>query len=841
MQNVQLSSIVSKKAFPLKSDDSIYDALTLMTENQISSVVIVDNDNKPIGIFTEHDSLKIASNFINTSNKISDVMTKKIFTIRDDININDAYIEMDKEGFNHLVVVDKQGSYLGVVTQGDFLRNATFKQINLFKSVSDISISVPLTVEATALIKDVAKIMEERNFNFAIITEDNKPKALITQRDISRCLTEVSLNELSSRSISTLQTQRFHFLNKSSSIREAIVLMESAGVHQLIIVDDKDELIGIISRHDLLEALYGSYFKHLINTIEMKNLTLIELQKSQTALNTQTAFLNNIINTIPDLIWIKDLDGKYLTCNRLFENYFGIEKENIIGKADYDFVDKKLPVYLHDYDKKTMESEEYLVFADGSHSGLYKIRQTPMLSNDNIIIGTLYIAHDITEQREKEKELKKLANYDFLTEIPNRSLLKYHLKKAITNAKSNDSYIALIIFDLDKFKNINDSYGHTVGDELLVAVANRLSTTLSTEDLIARMGGDEFALLLDNMTNIEDAAHTAKKMIEIISKPYILNGLEIHIGTSAGIAVSPKDADSVETIIQYADSALYKAKNEGRGKYRYYNDNMTQDALKYLDYENRLHKALHNCELEVYYQPQVDMQTDKIIGAEALLRWICPTEGLILPTLFIPIAEETGLIAAIGEWVLNQTCKDGKRWLDLGYDLTLAVNVSSHQLKYQNIPKLVDDAIQNSGFKYENLELELTESAIINREAEIIEMLNILKDKGIQLAIDDFGTGYSSLSYLKLFPIDVLKIDKSFVDDILYQDDSQAIIVAIIEMAKALGYKVLAEGTEYIEQIEFLKEKGCNIYQGYYKSVPLPAAQFEKLLKAEYDSVNNLY
>ena len=263
--------------------------------------------------------------------------------------------------------------------------------------------------------------------------------------------------------------------------------------------------------------------------------------------------------------------------------------------------------------------------------------------------------------------------------------------------------------------------------------------------------------------------------------------------------------------MQYADSALYKAKNDGRGNYRFYDDNMTYMTVQHLEYEIRLRRAVQNCEMEVYYQPQVDMHTNKIIGAEALVRWNCPVDGLVMPTLFIPIAEETGIIADIGEFVLNQTCIDGKRWQDMGYDLRLAVNVSSNQLKYQNIPELIDIAIQKSGFSYKNLEIELTESAIMERATDVIEMLNSLKAKGILLAIDDFGTGYSSLSYLKLFPIDILKIDKSFVDDILYKDDSKAIVIAIIAMAKALGYKVLAEGTESIEQIDFLKENGCDI------------------------------
>ena len=839
MPSLELETIISKKVLPLKCNNSIADVLSSMSQNNISSVVIVDENNIPVGIFTEHDSLKIVTENIDVSQDVCTVMTTELFTIRNDVNINDAYLEMDKEGLKHLIVIDMNGKYCGVVTQGDFLRKASFKHIDLFKSISDITLSSPLTIDENISVMNVAQLLKSENTDFVVILNENKPKALLTQRDISRYITQNPNHDLQNIDISTIQTQKFHFLYKSSSIREAVILMENAGVHQLVIVNDSDELVGVITRHDVLEALYGSYFKYLLETIEIKNLTLQELQKNKDILDLQTTFLNNILNTIPDLIWIKDLNGKYLTCNHIFQKLYNKSLDDIIGKTDYDLVDKNLADFFTADDLKTIQvdsltkSEHYLNFVDGSHKGLYEAAKTPIRSSDGQVIGVLGIAHDITLQREREKELERMANYDTLTNLPNRSLLKYHLNLSMVQSKRTNLQVALVLFDLDKFKDINDSYGHSLGDELLVAVAKRFSYILREEDIVTRLGGDEFALVIDKIDNIEDVAKIVNKLIKNISEPYIIKGLEIHIGMSAGIAMFPKNADTVETLLQYADSALYKAKNDGRGNYRFYDDNMTSITLQHLECENRMRKALKNNEFEVYYQPQIDMHTNKIVGAEALLRWNCPIDGLVMPSIFIPIAEETGLIAEVGEFVLNQTCRDGKKWQDKGYDLRLAVNVSSNQLKYQNIPKMIDTAIKESGLHYHHLEIELTESAIMERATDTIEMLNSLKEKGVFLAIDDFGTGYSSLSYLKLFPIDVLKIDKSFVDDILYKDDSKAIVIAIIAMAKALGYKVLAEGTEHIEQIEFLKENGCDMYQGYYKSQPIPALEFEKLLEAK--------
>ena len=285
--------------------------------------------------------------------------------------------------------------------------------------------------------------------------------------------------------------------------------------------------------------------------------------------------------------------------------------------------------------------------------------------------------------------------------------------------------------------------------------------------------------------------------------------------------------------MQYADSALYKAKNEGLGLCRYYTDEMTQQTRKKIVYENQLRSALENNELELYYQPQVHIGTGKILGAEALLRWNHPAEGCLSPNIFIPIAEETGLINSIGEWVLLEACRQGKVWLDMGKRVTLAVNVSANQVKFQNIPAIVENALSITGYEASRLEIEITESALMQREEASVGMLHELRAKGIRLAIDDFGTGYSSLSYLKRFPIDVLKIDKSFIDDIPYEKDDMAIVVAIIEMGKALGYQVLAEGVEALEQLEFLKEKGCTLYQGYYKSKPLNAKDFLTLLEKQ--------
>jgi diguanylate cyclase (GGDEF)-like protein len=411
--------------------------------------------------------------------------------------------------------------------------------------------------------------------------------------------------------------------------------------------------------------------------------------------------------------------------------------------------------------------------------------------------------------------------------------LFFRLEHAIETAKRESRQLALLMLDLDRFKNVNDSFGHLVGDQLLQLVANRLTARLRDIDTVCRLGGDEFTVLLENISHPEDAARIAQEIIADLSEPWAIpNCGEVLIGVSIGISLYPQYGDTPELLLQQADTALYKAKESGRNRFAYFSHEFTLAARERIELEARLRRAIAKNELRVYYQPQIDIASGAIIGAEALVRWLDPLEGLIPPDRFIGIAEQTGLIIQIGAWVLKETCRQGKQWIDAGLKpLSLAVNISPYQLRQGNLGTSIVDILLETGFPAERLELELTESSLMERPAEIIDRLNKLRAQGIHLAIDDFGTGYSSLAYLKRFPLDVLKIDKSFIDDIPHQQDDMEIAAAIIDMGHTLGFKVLAEGVENQEQLDFLQAKGCDLYQGYLKSRPLPAEGFAALLR----------
>jgi diguanylate cyclase (GGDEF)-like protein/PAS domain S-box-containing protein len=439
---------------------------------------------------------------------------------------------------------------------------------------------------------------------------------------------------------------------------------------------------------------------------------------------------------------------------------------------------------------------------------------------------------DITQLKASEAQLEFLAHHDTLTSLPNRLRLFFRLEHSIETARREGTQLALLMLDLDRFKDVNDSFGHLVGDQLLQLVANRLVNRVRDIDTVARLGGDEFTVVLENIAHPEDAARIAQAIIDDLSEPWsIPNAGEVLIGASVGISLYPQHGHTPELLLQQADAALYEAKEGGRNRFAFFSSEFTEAARRRIEMEARLRRALLQNELLVYYQPQIDIATGEIVGAEALARWQDPAEGMISPNHFIPVAEQTGLIQAVGAWVLRETCRQGKEWLDKGFKpISLAVNVSQHQIRQSDINGLVEGVLRETGFPAGNLELELTESGLMERQTDVIRILRSLRAQGVRLAIDDFGTGYSSLAYLKRFPLNVLKIDKNFIDDIPDQQDDMEIAATIIAMGHILGFKVLAEGVETPAQISFLKEKGCDLYQGFLISHPLPAAEFGALL-----------
>jgi diguanylate cyclase (GGDEF)-like protein/PAS domain S-box-containing protein len=448
------------------------------------------------------------------------------------------------------------------------------------------------------------------------------------------------------------------------------------------------------------------------------------------------------------------------------------------------------------------------------------------------IVNYVAVFSDITRLKQFEAELEHRAHYDALTDLPNRLLLNSRLEHALDHARRQGHRLAVLFMDLDRFKNINDTLGHPMGDALLQGFAQRLTGRIRGDDTVARLGGDEFVVVLENIGQPGHAALVAQDILELMHPPFQLGSQEVFVGTSIGISIYPNDGQSAEELIKHADAALYQAKEQGRGTYRFYTERLTRSANERLALETRLRHALQKQEFTLNYQPIYDGE-GRIAAVEALARWQHPEDGLIPPDRFIPLAEETGLIVPLGEWVLEEACRQTVAWHEAGFpDLSVAVNLSARQFQHAELLERIRAILARTGIPPARLELEITESGMMGQETRSAELMDALKAMGLSLAIDDFGTGYSSLAYLKRLPVDKLKIDRSFVQDIPSDSSDMEIAATVIAMAKNLGLKVLAEGVESQVQLDFLRDKACDFYQGYHFSKPLSAAAMTRLLQA---------
>ncbi len=443
---------------------------------------------------------------------------------------------------------------------------------------------------------------------------------------------------------------------------------------------------------------------------------------------------------------------------------------------------------------------------------------------------------DITQHKEAQAHIQRLAHFDPLTGLPNRALLSDRIGHALSAAQRNRTQLALMFVDLDHFKNVNDTLGHRIGDELLIAVAGRLKAVVREVDTVSRQGGDEFVLILPD-TDANGSAHVAEKLLAAVAQPYLIEGFELTVTLSIGIALHPGDGEDFEALSKCADAAMYRAKHDGRNTYRFFTAEMQARSAHNLQIENALHRALERNQLELHFQPQLALRDGRLIGIEALLRWRHPELGMIGPADFIPIAEESGQILQIGEWALRCAVRQMKQWMDGGLaPMTMAVNLSAVQFRHPQLPDLVAQILDEAKLQPQYLELELTESVAMDNAPAAIAMMDRLHARGVHMSIDDFGTGYSSLSYLKRFQVHRLKIDQSFVQNIGEDPEDRAIVNAIISLADSLGLQTIAEGVETETQLAILREQGCNEVQGYYFSRPLPAAEFEAFARAEHPS-----
>ncbi len=578
-------------------------------------------------------------------------------------------------------------------------------------------------------------------------------------------------------------------------------------------------------------------------------------------------------NAMVGIVFLRD--RKVTQCNESFERLFGYEPGELTGSSsrqwylsEEDWLTAGERCYAPLQAGRSFEGEMMLARKDGS-AVCCEVR-AKAIDAGNLELGSIWITMDITarkkaeaallqartdleelvqvrtselrltvqalerkiiEQMAAEARIQQLAHYDALTGLPNRALLTERCRQVLSLAQRNQQPVSLMFLDLDHFKTVNDSLGHRVGDEVLVELARRLMAVVREQDTVARLGGDEFILLLPD-TDATGAAHLATKLLEATLLPFNLEGHELTVTPSIGIAMYPGDGVDLDNLSRCADSAMYKAKSEGRNGFSFYTADIRTETNSALLLGNALRRALERDQLSLHYQPQIALASGQTVGAEALLRWNHPDLGAIAPSQFVPIAESSGLILPIGEWVIRKAVQQLADWIRAGLEpITMAVNLSSVQFRHAGLPQLVSRILQEAGVPPRLLELELTESVAMTNAAGAIAIMDDLHQRGVRMSIDDFGTGYSSLAYLKRFQVYKLKIDRTFVRDITEDMDDKAIVGAIIRMADSLGMQTIAEGVETQGQLDFLRERGCTEVQGYLFSRPLPAVEFEALLR----------
>ena len=538
-------------------------------------------------------------------------------------------------------------------------------------------------------------------------------------------------------------------------------------------------------------------------------------------------------------IMIMDEQSRMIAINRGFTEITGYLEEEVLGQIPNELDPERIDFATYRDIYLTLVEEDRWRGEVANHrknGELFTewLTITAVRDDEDRVINYVGVFADISDTKQAQLTLNEMANHDALTGLPNRRLLNELVSHALRRAEREKSSLAILFIDLDRFKVINDTLGHQVGDNLLIEVSNRLNNVMRDSDTVARLGGDEFLVMMDGLRDVEDAARVAKKIVSSLQSEFVIDGKEIYIGASVGISIYPDDGHDVDNLIKAADIAMYQVKNEGKNNYRFYSADLSVNAVEQFTIETQLRRALERNQFEIYYQPQVSLDTGRIVGAEALLRWQHPELGLVLPDKFIPLAEETNLVIQIGEWVLRETAEQVVEWTKQGIFLqSVSVNVSGVQVQRSNFADTVYGILVETGCEPSILELEITESIAMYNTENIINIFNKIREPGVKLAIDDFGTGYSSLSYLKRMPLDKLKIDKSFVKELTVNSDDKAIANAVIALGRSLNLKVIAEGVETLEQVSILTEMGCDDAQGYLFGRPVPAVNFAEMLMAD--------
>jgi len=680
---------------------------------------------------------------------------------------------------------------------------------------------------------DLGKMLYERfreepdTLIVPVLDDEDRPIGLVERNAfILRMAAEYGRALYANRPISTLMDDAPLVVDAGMALAEFTSDSLSYCASDLLrgfIVTDGGRYLGVGTVLALLQA-----------ASESNRRGVAELAKAKAAAERAETFMTAVIEAMPSMVFVKRADDhRYVLLNRAGEKTLGFSREEMIGRTDAEFYTPDQAAIYALRDREVVESgdvriiEEDLVPRKDGSTAILRTKKIAIPDAEGRPEYLLGVSEDIADRKRAEAQIARLAHYDPLTELPNRVLFQKHLGEALSRRSRKGDHLAVHFIDLDRFKTVNDTLGHPLGDALLRIAAERLRGCVRDGDTVARLGGDEFAVVQTGLTDLTGATRLAQRVVEAMAAPFDLQGHQVMIGASVGVSVAPSDGEDADELLKKADMALYRAKADGRGAFHFFEQAMDEQLQARRALELDLRRALVAGEFQLHYQPLYNLSEERVTGCEALLRWNHPERGMVSPADFIPIAEEIGLIVPLGEWVLRTACAEAAGWPP---HVRLAVNLSPAQFRDRGLVRTVTSALAASGLPAERLELEITESVLLQDNAANMAMLHDLKALGVRISMDDFGTGYSSLSYLRSFPFDKIKIDQTFVRDILKDSDALAIIKAVLDLGASLGIVTTAEGVETLEQLEALRGQGCAEIQGYYISRPSPPSEITRML-----------
>ena len=825
-----VGEIIGRDLLECGPDVPLHEAARRMSERRVSSILVVEDD-AVLGIWTERDALAVAFDDPATFTlAVRTAMSAPVRTVPAATPLHDLAVRFREEHLRHYLVVDEAGRRIGIVSQSDVVLNQGIEHYLKLRRVDSLVKDGLHALPAAAGVGEAARRMREGGLDAVVVdygaeaaTTAAGRYGILTERDITRLVAR----RTGERPLGELATRPLIVCAEHDSLYRVRTRLTERRIRHIGVLGGDGELIDLISFKDILTGMELAYVHELQHALLARDQALTSSQRS-------LYLAEKVIESSLEGIMVTDAHARIVSVNPAFTRMTGYAAEEVLGlNPSLLNSGRQSPAFY----TRMWES----LVQDGQWQGeVWNRRKTgevyPQLlhitairDRDGALTHYAALFTDISRLKETEARIRDLAYYDPLTGLPNRRLLEDRLQVELAHAARLRCRLAVMFVDLDRFKRINDSLGHEVGDKLLVEIAQRLRATLREDDTVARMGGDEFLVILNNLSGPDEAATMARRLVGALRRPVQIEGRELVVTTSLGISIYPDDSQDANTLIKHADVAMYRAKDEGRNSFQLFEPAMNARSLEHLALETALHRALPRNELLLHFQPLVNAADGSLVAAEALLRWQHPDLDLVSPADFIPLAEDTGLIVPIGEWVLRSACERHRAWREAGgAALRMMVNISARQFRDEGFVAMVGSVLAETAMPPECLTLELTESMLMDNTDRAIARLEQLRALGIALAIDDFGTGYSSLAYLKRFPIDELKIDRLFVRGIDRNTRDAALVAAIISLGHSLGLRVVAEGVETPGHLKVLQSEGCDLAQGFHFSRPLPWDHFIK-------------